>query len=144
MKYSSSTGKFLREHITKGKLIASTLTSTISSLGLFGSLALFKELEKAIDHDDTNSLNILKSLIDQINVKIKTQLPDGVNPEIPEKPKDSSLDFIWIWIGLPCLVASCFCSCFCFSLIKKIIKLGIPDTQNMEQQIEIIEIPADG
>ena len=91
MKYSSSTGKFLREHITKGKLIASTLTSTISSLGLFGSLALFKELEKAIDPEDTSSLNVLKSLIEQVNSKIKTQFPDGKNPE---RPKVLSLDLI--------------------------------------------------
>ena len=101
MKHTSPTGKFLREHITKGKLLKSTLASTISSLGLFGSLALFKELEKAIDPEDTSSLSVIKALIDQVNVKIKNQHPGEAEPVVPVESKDPSLDFMWIWIGLP-------------------------------------------
>ena len=104
--------------MTKGKLIASTLSATISSLGLVGSLALFKELEKAIDPEDTSSLTVLKSLIDQVNAKIKNQQPKRSESEIPVTSKDSSLDFIWIWIALPCLAVSFLCSCCCLSFIK--------------------------
>ena len=73
MKHTSATGRFLHKHATMGKMIKTALTSTISTLGLFGSLALFKQIEKAIDPSDTDSLSIIHSMIDQINTKIKTK-----------------------------------------------------------------------
>ena len=73
MKHTSSTGRFLRTHLTKVKLLKTTLTSTISTLGLLGSLALFKKIEKPIDPSNTDSLSIVHSMISQINNQIKNQ-----------------------------------------------------------------------
>ena len=53
MKFTTATGKFLREHVTHGRILSSALTSAVSSLGLFGSPALFKELERALDPGDS-------------------------------------------------------------------------------------------
>ena len=61
MKFTSATGRFLREHVTHGKILGSALTSALSSLGLFGSLALFKELERALDPSDMTGRAALMS-----------------------------------------------------------------------------------
>ena len=53
MKLTSSTGKFLREHVIHGKILGSALYSAVNSLGLFGAMVLFKELEKAFDLSDS-------------------------------------------------------------------------------------------
>ena len=130
MKHTSSTGRFLHKHVTKGKMIKSALTSTISTLGLFGSLALFKQIENAIDPSD-----IIHSMIDQINTKIKNKKSEVLGESM--KLKDEPFDFIWLLIAIPCLATSCLCSCFCLSLIKKIIRLGFPDTPDPVQTSEI-------
>ena len=141
---TSSTGKFLWEHVTKGKFISSTLVSTISSVGLFGSLVLFKELERAIDPDDNASLTVLKSLIDQVNIKIKSQPSEGGDPGgLPGVSQGAPMDHTWIAIGIPCLVASLFSSCCIFTCIKKVFKLGLQNVpQNQSPQLELIEVLA--
>ena len=140
MKHTSSTGRFLHEHLTKGKLLKSILTSTISTLSLFGSLALFKKIEKAIDPSDTDSLSIIHSMIDKINTKIKNKKSDGSESGKTMESKDESFDFMWILIAIPCLATSCLYSCFCLSLVKKLIIQGIPDPQDPVQLTEVIEL----
>ena len=141
MKISSSTGKFLREHVTKGKIISSTLASTISSVGLFGSLALFKELEKTIDLNDSASLSTLRSLIDQVNKKIKSQQSAGGDPSLPNP--GAPMDYTWIAIGIPFVLVSFFSSCCIFSCLRKFYKLGLQDApQNQTPSVELIEVPA--
>ena len=91
MKFTSSTVWFLWEHVTKGNILSSALTSSISSIGLFGSLALFKEIEKAIDPTDTTGLLALRSLIDQVNNRIRNQLSAVGSPSLPKSGESGGL-----------------------------------------------------
>ena len=94
---------------------------------------------------DNASLTVLKSLIDQVNMKIKAQLSEGNDPgSLPEVPQGAPMDHIWIWIGIPCLAVSFFLSCCIFTFFKKVFKLGLQDHQNQNQspQVELFEVPA--
>ena len=52
MKHTSSSGRWMHEDLTKGCLLGKTLSGAVSKLGLVGSLALFKEIEQAIEPSD--------------------------------------------------------------------------------------------
>ena len=82
IKFTSSTGKFLREHVTHGKILGSALSTAISSLRLFGSLALFKELEQALDPVDLMERAALTGLIQQVNLRIQKEARNKSNTTI--------------------------------------------------------------
>ena len=60
------------------KLLKTTVTTTISTLGLLGSLALFKQIEKSMDPNDSEGLAIVQTIIKQINTRIKDKNPPPI------------------------------------------------------------------
>ena len=60
MKHASSTGHFMRTELTKMKAIKTSMGAAISTLGLVGTLALYKKIESQIDPTDTENLTIVE------------------------------------------------------------------------------------
>ena len=67
MKHASSTGRFMRTELTKMKMLKTSMRTAISTLGLVGTLALYKKIESQIDPTDTENLAIIQSLISKVN-----------------------------------------------------------------------------
>ena len=52
---------------TKMKALKTSMGAAISTLGLVGTLALYKKIESQLDPSDTENLAIIQSLISKVN-----------------------------------------------------------------------------
>lgn len=84
MKHTSASGRFMQENLTKGRLLGKALTRAISTLGLVGSLALFKEIEQAIDPSDSDGQSALAELIKKVEEKIKQKSSENDDQDTGE------------------------------------------------------------
>ena len=107
MKYSSSTGRWLRANAQKGKVAGKVLKSAISTLGLVGSLSLFKQLESALDPDNAEGKEFLGSLIQDLTVKMKDlKLKQNILSNSSYHSGGFG-EYVWLMIGMVCLGLSC-------------------------------------
>ena len=89
MKHSSASGHCMCENLTKGYLLGKTLQGAVLTLGLVGYLALFKEIEQAVDPSDTDGQSVLSELIQKVENKIKKMKNAEKNAEKDtEMPRD--------------------------------------------------------
>ena len=66
MKYSSSAGRYMRTELTKLKALKTTMGATISTLGLVGTLAIYKKIESQLDPSETEQMELIQSLISNV------------------------------------------------------------------------------
>ena len=66
MKYTSSAGRHMRTELTKLKALKTTMGATISTLGLIGTLAIYKKIESQLDPSETEQIAIIQSLISKV------------------------------------------------------------------------------
>ena len=98
MKYSSSAGRFMRTELTKLKALKTTMGATISTLGLVGTLAIYKKNWITIRPiwkwtNGNNSISNFKSQIKNKWPKIKKPFYHWCPPP----------PLIWTSCGLPLL-----------------------------------------
>ena len=75
MKHTSSAGRYRRTELTKLKALKTTMGATISTLGLIGTMAIYKKIESQLDPSETEQIAIIQSLISNVKSKINDQKP---------------------------------------------------------------------
>ena len=56
----------MHTELTKLKALKTSMAATISSLGLIGTLAIYKKIESSIDPADNEQLALIQSLITKV------------------------------------------------------------------------------
>ena len=137
MKHTSPIGRFLTENLNRRRVLGSALSLVTSSLGLFSVMALFKEIEQALDPSDSVGRATLAGLIHQVNLKIKNSARKKSNSIILVE-SCSVQDFSWIAIAILCISTSCFASCCLLPFLKKFFELRLEAGQ--QPTMELVEV----
>ena len=108
MKVGTASSRWLRNHATRGRILVKVLKGSVSSLGLIGSLAIFKQLESTLEHSDSEGRAFLGDLIKDVESRIdKMKERSKFLKETAKSKGPNYSDVVWLFVAIPS-----FCGAF--------------------------------